>query len=165
MKKSIPYAFSLALVLLMAYCSNGCKSKQPITKIETKKVDSVYIKTEVIKSPVLTDILTIQEICDTVTGEVIRFKKVFVINGDSIEILTNEKNELNIKLSQLSKELKRKDSISQSKSVSEKSDKLRIEYRTPKIWYYISGALLLGWIFPAIPRFLNGVFKKIVGLF
>lgn len=153
------------IILFVLVLISGCKSKQPITKIETKKVDSVYIKIEAIKSPVLTDILTIQEICDTVTGEVIRFKKVFVINGDSIEVLTNEKNELNIKVSQLSKELKRLDSISKSKSVSEKSDKLRIEYKTPKIWYYISGVLLFGWIFPAIPRFVNGVFKKIVGLF
>ena len=153
------------IILFVLVLISSCKSKQPMTKIETKKVDSVYIKIETIKSPVLTDILTIQEICDTVTGEVIRFKKVFVINGDSIEVLTNEKNELNIKVSQLSKELKRLDSVSKTKEVIEKTDNLEIKYKTPKYIWYIIGVLVVGWFIPAIPRFVNGLFKKLVGLF
>lgn len=153
------------IILFVLGVISGCKSKQPMTKIETKKIDSVYIKTEVIKSPILTDILTIQEICDTVTGEVVRFKKVFVINGDSIEVLTNEKNELNIKVSQLSKELKRLDSVSKTKESIEKTDKLEIKYKTPKYIWYIIGVLVVGWFIPAVPRFVNGIFKKLVGMF
>ena len=153
----------ILLIILLVVSISGCKSKQPMTKIESKKVDSIYIKTETVRSPVLTDILTIQEICDTVKGEVVRFKKVFVINGDSIEILTNEKNELNIKVSQLSKELKRLDSVSKTKEVIEKTDKLEIKYKTPKYIWYIIGVLVVGWFIPAIPRFVNGIFKKLLG--
>ena len=155
----------ILLWILLVVSISGCKSKQPMTKIESKKVDSIYIKTETVRSPVLTDILTIQEICDTVTGEVIRFKKIFVINGDSIEVLTNEKNELNIKVSQLSKELKRLDSVSKTKEVIEKTDKLEIKYKTPKYIWYIIGVLVAGWFIPAIPRFVNGVFRKLVSMF
>lgn len=155
----------ILLWILLVVSISGCKSKQPMTKIESKKVDSIYIKTEAVRSPLLTDILTIQEICDTVTGEVIRFKKVFVINGDSIEVLTNEKNELNIKVSQLSKELKRLDSVSKTKEVIEKTDNLEIKYKTPKYIWYIIGVLVVGWFIPAVPRFVNGVFKKLVGIY
>ncbi len=137
--------YKTKIILLIALVVCGCRTKKLVSKTEIKKSDTLIVKTEVIKAPVLNQSLTIKEICDSVTGEVVRFKKVFVVDGDSIEILTNENNELSIKIAQLEKTLKKKDSIARISDSKETSDVHETIYR--KDWRWIIGTFILGSVF------------------
>ncbi|RDY57732.1 hypothetical protein [Flagellimonas nanhaiensis] len=120
----------------------GCKTKKQVLRTEIRTSDTLIVKSEMIKAPVLNQALTIEQICDTVTGEVVRFKKVFVVDGDSIEILTNDNNQLQVKISQLEKLVKQKDSIA---SVKESENTMVSENTIyKKDWRWIFSALAIG---------------------
>lgn len=130
MKTLIP---ALCILLLVS-----CRTKKEVLKTEVKQSDTLIVKSEVIKAPVLNQSLTIHEICDSITGEVVRFEKIFVVDGDSINILTDANNSLHIRINQRERDLSTKDSIirvlrSQLKSVSE-----TVIYK--KDWKWIIGA-------------------------
>jgi uncharacterized protein YcfL len=133
--------YIIAILLLV-----GCRAKKETLKTEIKQSDTLIVKSEVIKAPVLNQSLLIEQICDTITGEVVRFKKVFVVNGDSIQILTNEKNELSIKISQRERELEKKDSIVQKlkEQLSQVSEKVIIKKHWPSIFWSFGIGVALG---------------------
>lgn len=105
MKKYWP----LILILLLT----GCRAKKELLKTEVRQSDSLFVKSEVIKAPVLSESLIIENICDSITGEVIRFKKVFVVNGDSITLLTDKNNALRLNINNMERTLSEKDVLIQ----------------------------------------------------
>lgn len=131
--------YILAILLLV-----GCRAKKETLKAEVKQSDTLVVKSEVIKAPVLNQSLLIEQVCDTITGEVVRFKKVFVVDGDSIEVLTNANNELSIKISQRERELQKSDSTVQKLKEQLSSVSETIIYR--KDWNWIFGALAVGFL-------------------
>lgn len=133
----------LAILLLV-----GCRTKKEVLKTEVKTSDTLYVKTETIKAPVLNQSLIIEEICDTITGEVVRFKKVFVIDGDSIQVLTDVNNSLQIKINQRERTLSQKDSIIKSLRHELSNISQRTIYK--KDWYWIIGGFILGLAIGAI---------------
>ena len=131
------YVLILAILVL-----SSCRSKKEVLKTEVKTSDTLFVKSETIKAPVLNQSLTIQQICDSVTGEVVRFKKVFVVDGDSIQVLTDVNNSLQIKINQRERTLSEKDSIIRSLKSELSSISETVIYK--KDWYWIFGALALG---------------------
>lgn len=131
----------MILFLLIA----SCKPTKNATSLTIEKSDTLIVKSEIIKAPVLSESLVIHNICDTITNTVVRFEKVFTINGDSIKILTNKNNELSIEIDQREKELSKRDSIIRSKSSDSKYTSIKKIYRKDPYW--IAAAFLLGYIF------------------
>lgn len=129
------------LPLILLILAFGCKTKEYVVS-ERTKTDSLIIKTETIKAPVISDLLVIPDICDTITNKVTKFRKVFVVNGDSIELLTNEANELKFEIKTLEKDLHTKDSVYRSSLETDKERVKKVKYRTD--WRLILGALVVG---------------------
>ena len=167
MKKTKPYLFSLALVLLMAYCANGCKAKQPLIETEVIKIDSLKIdKKEIIFAPVASS-LTINELCDTITGKARPFKSEVVRGKDTIDLeVKNNSLYLSIDLDSLINS-----EISKEKSTWESNNKREVipEKYIPKlIWYILIGlfvVVIVFIMFPMIPNLVNGLVRKFIGLF
>lgn len=130
------------LILILIVLLTGCRAKKELLKTEVRQSDSLFVKSEVIKAPVLNQSLTIEQICDTITGEVVRFKKIFVVDGDSIQVLTDVNNSLQIKINQRERTLSEKDSIIRSLKSELSSISERVIYK--KDWYWIFGALFVG---------------------
>lgn len=128
--------------LLLIVLLTGCRTKKEVIKTEVRTSDSLFVKTETIKAPVLNQSLTIEQICDTITGEVVRFKKVFVVDGDSIQILTDVNNSLQIKISQRERTISEKDSIIQKLRSDITSISETVIYK--KNWNWIFGAFTFG---------------------
>lgn len=129
------------LILLVTILATGCKSKQ-VHRTEVRQSDTLIVKKEVIKAPVMNHSLTIHEICDTITGEVVRFEKVFVVDGDSIELLTTANNTLKLQIKARERIISEKDSeVSRvRKELREASEVVR--YRMD--WSWTLGALIVG---------------------
>lgn len=88
--------FEKIIVVSVLVVITSCKTRKIESRSKTIQSDTLILKTEVTKAPAITEVLRIKELCDTVTGRVVRFEKVFVQNGDSLRVLTNEKNELEV---------------------------------------------------------------------
>lgn len=129
---------SLILLLLLI---GGCRAKK-VERTEVKRSDSLIVKREVIKAPVLNHSLTIHEICDTITGEVVRFEKVFVVDGDSIQLLTTANNTLKLQIKARERIISEKDSIISVKEEKAVSVSETVRYRID--WSWTLGALVVG---------------------
>src|SRR5690606_2650359 len=105
MKKCINALFLFLAVALLS----SCRAKK-VERTEVRRSDTLIVKKEVIKAPVLNHSLTIHEICDSITGEVVRFEKVFVVDGDSIELLTTANNTLKLQIKARERTLSERDS-------------------------------------------------------
>lgn len=138
------------LLIILSILAFGCRSKKEVLKTEVRTSDTLFIKSEVIKAPVLNQSLTIEQICDTVTGEVVRFKKVFVVDGDSIEILTNNNNELSFRINYLERILKEKDSLAKSIESKALSESYKVIHKKDYNWIFAAFliGLTIGWIRP-----------------
>ena len=119
----------------------GCRAKK-VERTEIRQSDTLIVKKEVIKAPVMNHSLTIHEICDSITGEVVRFEKVFVVDGDSIELLTTANNTLKLQIKARERTLSERDSeVSRvRKELREASEVVR--YRID--WSWTLGALVVG---------------------
>lgn len=124
-------------ILLIA----SCRAKKEAFTSETKVIDSIIIKSEVIKAPVLNDLLVIEQLCDSTTDKPVQFRKIYVIDGDSIEVLTNEKNQLVFKLNQKDKVISNKDSTIRKleTELRESSEKVIVkrDLKSNVIWFVI----------------------------
>lgn len=136
-------------LLIIIILLSSCRAKK-VMRTEVRQSDTLIIKKEVIKAPNLNQTLTIQEICDTITGEVVRFEKVFVIDGDSIKLLTDANNSLKLEIKARERIISEKDSLisRNDKTVLETSETVR--YRID--WNWVLGAfvvgLAIGWVRP-----------------
>lgn len=137
MKKCINALFLFLAVVLLS----SCRAKK-VERTEVRHSDTLIVKKEVIKAPVLNHSLTIHEICDSITGEVVRFEKVFVVDGDSIQLLTDANNTLKLQIKARERTLSERDSeVSRvRKELREASDVVR--YRID--WSWTLGALVVG---------------------
>lgn len=155
-----PILITWCILLLL-----GCKTKEKyITSIE-RVTDSIYIKTESIINPPILSSLIINELCDSVTNKPVQFKKVFVIDGDSIEILTNKNNQLEINIKQLERLLSKKDSVGQFHSKDKEVVSKTIVTNTKRPWKLIGFFILVivsFIVFPVVPKFLNGMVRKLI---
>lgn len=150
----------LLRILLLIICLSSCKPKKVFVTSEVYKTDSLFIKTETIKAPLITESIKIKELCDD-KGNPVQFKKVFVIQKDTLEIETLG-NELRISSRLLDKVISQRDSVSKINQELRVSETLEIEYQVPKwAWWYMSIAstlLILFIVFPFIPRMIRKLF-------
>lgn len=126
----------------MILVTSGCRTKKEILKTEVRTSDSLFIKTETIKAPVLNQSLVIEQICDTITGEVVRFKKIFVVDGDSIQVLTDVNNSLQIKINQRERTISKKDQM--IRSLQEQMSMISEQVVFKKDWKWILAAFIFG---------------------
>lgn len=132
----------IALPLLVAsILLASCRAKK-IERTEVRQSDTLIVKKEQIKAPNLNHTLTVHDICDSITGEVVKFRDVFVIDGDSIEILTNENNQLIRRIKAHERIISEKDSIISLKEEKAVSVSETVRYRID--WKWTLGALVLG---------------------
>jgi len=155
MKKTIFISFALLFLVF-----SGCRAKKEVTKSETIKIDSVYInRSEVVFAP-LASALTINDLCDTITGKARPFKSELIRGKDTIfiEVAGNALN-LSIDLdslvnTRLETERKRWEKYSEKKEIT--------VYKTPKwAWWTMAillGAVILFIVFPVVPRWVRGLF-------
>ena len=137
MKKCINALFLFLAVALLG----GCRAKK-VERTEVQRSDTLIVKKEVIKGPVLNHSLTIHEICDSITGEVVRFEKVFVVDGDSIQLLTTANNTLKLEIRARERTISEKDSeISRIKEEASSTSEV-VRYRID--WSWTLGALVVG---------------------
>lgn len=125
------------LIILLLFSS--CATKKNIQTSVTKVTDTVYIKTETIKSPNISEAITIKELCkDSVP---VQFKKVFVIKNDTITVET-QNNELMFKYNIAQSVIKQKDSVIKSRETLIKETSEKVKYRTN--FKLILGTFLVG---------------------
>ncbi|WP_456867585.1 hypothetical protein [Galbibacter sp. BG1] len=91
----------LIIILGLLFLLGGCGPEKEILKIVSslKESDSIYIKNETIKTPPGKQVLSIQHICDTITGKAKVIRQTIVRDGDSIDLLIDEKNNLTLSIS------------------------------------------------------------------
>ena len=158
--------YKIILFYIAALFFMSCGSvKKKLEHTSTIKSDTLIVKTEeIIRPPILSN-LTINEICDSITGKPVQFKKVYVIDKDTVSVEVVD-NELNVVINQLSKVVSKKDSII-SKQKSE-YESVKEEVRIRKVWNNFTWVLLISFIivmvFPGIAVFVNDIVKKLIGL-
>src|SRR5690606_12211023 len=105
---------------------SSCRAKK-IEKTEIKRSDTLIVKKEVIKAPVLSQTLTLLEICDTITGLPRSVEYIHVVDGDSIKLLTTANNTLKLQIKARERTLSEKDSeVSRVREeLSQASEKVR----------------------------------------
>ena len=105
--------YKIILFYLLALLAIGCgsvKKKSDIYTVSEKKVDSLYYSSNIETKPPVLSSLTINEICDSVTNEPVKFKKEFIIKNDTIVVETVN-NELQISINLAEEIIKKQDSI------------------------------------------------------
>ena len=130
-KTVILYVFIVLIV--------GCNAKKKYINTESKVIDSVIVKTETIKAPLLTDVMYLPEICkDSIAKE---FKRIIVRDTDTIEVEVKD-NGLLVSVRQQEKtisELEQKLSIRESEIEQlKKTTKYKIH------WGLVLGSFLAG---------------------
>ena len=139
------------VLIIFAFCLASCGTKKEVfTADNSTRVDTVRIIEKQIVQPPSANRLIIRKICDTITKEVIKFRKVVEVNGDSLEIMTNENNELIIQNNKQKKTLQTmKDSY--EKLLREK-EKTKIEIRYKTNWDFVILAGIIGLILGVVGR-------------
>lgn len=82
------------LIASLIFSLFSCAPKKTFVKTTEIKIDTVYIKEKVRVVPATRQRLVISNLCDTITREVVVFKKSVYVGSDSLEVLTNLNNEL-----------------------------------------------------------------------
>jgi hypothetical protein len=122
----------------------NCTTKKEVIYQDKVRVDTVHVK-EVVKVQVPgKETIVINDLCDSITKQPVKIRRIFVQNGDSLRILTNERNELIIENIQKDKELQRLDSIVKTSTIKTVSNEKIIAYR--KNWLWIFSALVVGFL-------------------
>lgn len=154
-------------IILLIVILASCKARiQTVEKfIEVKTTDTIVQIKERIIVPPMEERFIITELCDSIKQLPIQFRKVFVVDGDSITLLTNEKNELQLHINRLERTLKKSDSLVRVKqkesTTTEKTTKVKTRYPW-KLLLGLVGTIILFIIFPGIPKklrlLIGGVF-------
>lgn len=144
----------------------GCKpSKSVIEKVSETKSDTLYNKVETVVNPPILSSLVINELCDSITGKPKEFKNRVIIDKDTVYVEVVD-NELNITVNRLKNIISKKDSTYKAELL-----KIRNSKETNKVkevwnkwtWVFLF-IMLLCFFFPIIPKFINGLFRKLIGL-
>ncbi len=139
-------------ILILALLLTSCGKKT--YRLESKVIDSVYLRTEQIKAPLLTDVMVIPEICkDSIATE---FKRIYVRDTDTIII--------QVKDNQLTFDIKAKERIISDlrheiiKKDRELKEKKIIEKIAWKPILILSAIIALFIFFPTIPSIIKRIF-------
>ncbi len=140
----------------------SCKTKKKIVETETIKSDTLIIKEEVVKAPLINDVITLKEICKDSTAT--EFKRIFVRDKDSFDIEIKD-NTLQIKINQKERELTRleKEYRSIKESYKKLEEKKMLASKLLK-WLYVfcgfASAFVLYCFFPSLFSWSRtGLFK------
>lgn len=158
MRSRIKHIAFYALILLAI----GCGTKKKSTSVKVERSDTLVVRTETIKAPLITETFTLKELCkDSVLTE---FEKVFIRHTDTITIQTVD-GSLNVRISQQERILSEKESTIQQQSEKIASLEQIVKTRSnPKLVLILFGAIALLVIFPEIPyRIKKFVLKLIRG--
>ena len=142
-------AILLTLIVLLASCG-----RKTYHSIESKVTDSVIVKIEQIKAPLLSETLIVPEICkDSIATE---FKKIYIRDTDTI-IVEIKDNQLTFDIRQKERIISqlKETVLKQREELKEKKVKEVIAWKPILI---LSAIILLFLIFPTIP----GIIKRII---
>jgi len=142
-------AILLTLTVLLASCG-----RKTYHSIESKITDSVIVKIEQIKAPLLSETLIVPEICkDSIATE---FKKIYIRDNDTI-IVEIKNNQLTFDIRQKERIISqlKETVLKQKEELKEKKVKEVIAWKPILI---LSAIILLFLIFPTIP----GIIKRII---
>ena len=145
-------AILLTLTVLLASCG-----RKTYHTLEVKQSDSLFIKTEQIKAPLLNDVMMVPEICkDSIATE---FKRIYVRDTDTI-IVEVKDNQLTFDVRQKERIISElKETISnQHKEISEKRVITKIAWKPILI---LSGIILLFLLVPTIPQILRKLLRSL----
>jgi len=145
-------AILLTLTVLLASCG-----RKTYHTLEVKRSDSLFVKTEQIKAPLLNDVMIVPEICkDSVATE---FKRIYVRDTDTI-IVEVKDNQLTFDIRQKERIISElKETISkQHKEISEKRVITKIAWKPILI---LSGIILLFLLVPTIPQILRKLLRSL----
>lgn len=143
-------AILLTLTVLLASCG-----RKTYHSIESKVTDSVIVKIERIKAPVLNDFLVVDGVCqDSIKTE---FKRILVRDTDTI-IVELKDNQLIFDVKQKEKTIKElKETLKVKETEIKESKKER------KIWWkpilIMAGIIALFIIFPIAPSSINKILR------
>jgi len=153
----------IALYLLVIFIM-GCAAKKNVYRnISTKVTDTLILKTEVIKAPLLNSTLVIKELCDSITSKPKPFQQTFVVGKDTVFVKVDN-NQLTFKVEQLEKEILRRDSVklTSSKEVIDVTKKETIRYRWARITWVFLSIIVVFIVFPKIPQAIRNVVEKLI---
>jgi len=142
-------AILLTLIVLLASCG-----RKTYHSIESKVTDSVIVKIEQVKAPLLSETLIVPEICkDSIATE---FKKIYIRDTDTI-IVEIKNNQLTFDIRQKERIISqlKETVLKQKEELKEKKVKEVIAWKPILI---LSAIILLFLIFPTIP----GIIKRII---
>ena len=142
-------AILLTLIVLLASCG-----RKTYHSIESKVTDSVIVKIEQIKAPLLSETLIVPEICkDSIATE---FKKIYIRDTDTI-IVEIKNNQLTFDIRQKERIISqlKETVLKQKEELKEKKVKEVIAWKPILI---LSAIIILFLIFPTIP----GIIKRII---
>ena len=145
-------AILLTLTVLLASCG-----RKTYHTLEVKQSDSLFVKTEQIKAPLLNDVMIVPEICkDSIATE---FKRIYVRDTDTI-IVEIKDNQLVFDVRQKERIISElKETISkQHKEISEKRVITKIAWKPILI---LSGIILLFLLVPTIPQILRKLLRSL----
>ena len=151
----------IALAYLILIFAVGCGTKKKSVHVSTQKSDTLIVKTETIKAPVINDVMTIREICKDSTIK--EFERIFIRDTDTVTISTVD-NSLNVRISQQERTLSEKESTIQKQS--ERIERLEesVKSRFPlKLVLILCGVIALLWLVPGIPSRINRFVRKLFG--
>jgi len=144
----------LKKVILLALLVSSC-GKKTYHSIETKVVDSVIVKIERIKAPILNDMVVVEGICqDSIKTE---FKRILVRDTDTIIVeLKDNKLIFDVKQKEKTiKELKETLKVKEKEVIESKKER--------KIWWkpilIMAGIIALFIIFPIAPSSINKLLR------
>ena len=139
----------------------GCAGKKKYVVSERKVVDSVVVRVERIKAPLLSDVLTIPELCpDSVKA--VEFKRVFIRDTDTI-LVEVVNDSLVVKIKQAEKLLSEKDQqlILRSEEIKRLSATTTSRTSLKTILGFLI-VLVVFVVFPGIPRAIHDLFVKLI---
>ena len=139
----------LTLTVLLASCG-----RKTYHSIESKVTDSVIVKIEQVKAPLLSETLIVPEICkDSIATD---FKKIYIRDTDTI-IVEIKNNQLTFDIRQKERIISqlKETVLKQKEELKEKKVKEVIAWKPILI---LSAIILLFLIFPTIP----GIIKRII---
>lgn len=135
------------LILLGVLILGGCRTGR---NVREQVKDTVYSEKTTIVEPRVIDRVIIEKICDTITNEVVKFEKEFIIGTDTVYVATVDES-LIVEISRL-KQVVQEQSERFEKSIREKDEKVVVK-RVP-LWVYITFGAIAVFLFLYLRRLL-----------
>ena len=135
----------LGTILLYAFLlfAMGCGAKKKVSETISKEKDSVLTKVEVIQRPPILTEMVISSLCDSIENKPVQFKKIFVIDKDTLFVNTVD-NQLLFRY-QVSQSVisKLKEDVKYLESIKSSNVEV-VKYRIPLwVWLVMLGELLV----------------------